>query len=107
MKKEKFEKIIFWVLLSGFCFIILISLVYGFVNKEEPSEFFFDNCIEKYIFVYEDLCDNESFYVAYPENEIIKGELPILTVNEYPYFIYWKRCVQYYEIGCGEHHGKI
>jgi len=102
MKKDKSKKIIFWIIILGFCIITLISLIYGFVNKEEEPEFSFGACIEKYIFVYEDLCDsNESFYITSPpEMEIIRGKLPIIMLEDYPYNIHEKRCVQYYKTEC-------
>jgi len=107
MDKKKSKKIIFWIIILGFCFIVLISLIYGFVNWEEEPEFSFNSCIEKYIFVYEDLCGNKSFYITYPEMKTIKGKLPILRLNDYPYNVYTKRCIKNFEIGCGEYHGKI
>jgi len=108
INKKKLEKIIFFGLIILFVILILGSWAYGFIKKEEPAESPFENCVEKYIFVYEDLCDNsKSFYITYPDMETIKGRLDKVSLEDYPYTVFYERCIQYYKTGCTEDNGKI
>ena len=108
LNKKKLEKIIFFGLIILFVILILSSWIYGFIKKQEPSESPFETCVEKYVFVYEDLCDtNQSFYITYPDMEIIKGGLNKAPLEDYLYIIFSERCIQYYKTGCTEDNGKI
>lgn len=101
--KNHLEKIIIYSAVILFIALMLVSSIYEFVKKPEPSEFSFETCVEKYIFVYEDLCDKgQSFYITYPEKEIVKGELDKIYLDDYTYIVYSERCIQYYKTGCLE-----
>jgi len=107
-QNNRLERRIFFVLVILFITLVLISWIYGFIKKPEPSEFSFETCVEKYIFVYEDLCDeNESFYITYPEMEVIDGQLDKIYLDDYTYTVFFARCIQYYKTGCMENNKNI
>jgi len=105
-KQRNKSRIYFFCIVLGFYVLIISSIFNGILTKDIPAEFSFDQCVEKYDFVYEDICGDASYYITYPETERINEKLEMPEPIKYD--IRAPRCIKEYKTGCGVYaDGKI